>query len=663
VALPLVGFPAMWTEPSSAMVAGIQSLVLAAGSLGLGYLVADAFTARLRLPDEMRWALALPGLMAFALVMMGVHIATGGRLFSSPALVRTVTLVTAIGLLALRLARRGRTTDRVVLLSALGCLMVALVVWAPPVFQALPLNFEPDTDLHMGWASQLLNGAPVPTSPITGPIPNFYPWLYHALVATIAPFAPSGRAFETLGALQIVQTAGAVLGLFAVGRALTGKTFTGIASAAFGGVLGGLGLFAIGDLGGLREALRTDGEVPAVLGDVFGRRPYSFAFNNLAPPLPRDLTFALLAIAAGLLAVAVTRRAVAPLVTAGVVLGLIGLTGGEAFFVGTVASLVVILIRPPTAGRITSLGWFLVPAILIYSLWAGPLLVNYLDLGGFVNTTRVAAIARGPLEILAAWSVAVPFALVGAVVWVPKLRARDAALIPFSFAAVPVLYLLVSGFIPRLFGDAFLTLGRDHRYWPLAGFGVALYAARGATWVWERIRMRWVSIALAVVVIGLGLGSPLVSASMYEDKFPEQPLVASALRGDPDALLNVLVREMKGRCRAAVPLKLAKPVFAYTGFRLVLWVALPDRDNWGRTRFADLAESEEEGFERLADVQAVVLARPEPARWKHLVESYDLDAVVAPERKAGSAAFAGLQETAAEGDGEGFVVLTLDDCG
>ena len=652
----------MWTEPSSAMMAGVQAVVLAAGAWGLGYLVADAFTARMRLPDELRWALAFPGLLSFALVLMGVHAVTGGRVFSSPALVRTVALAATVGLLVLRVVRRGRSTDRAVLLGALGCVAVALVVWAPPVFQSLPLNFEPDTDLHMGWASQLINGAQVPTSPITGPIPNYYPWLYHALVATVAAFAPSGRAFETLGALQIVQTTGAALGLFALGRALTGRTFTGIASAAFGAVLGGLGTFVMGDLGGLRDAIRSGGTVPAALGDVFARRTYTFAFNNLAPPLPRDMTFAMLAVVAALLAIAVSRRSVGPLVTAGIVMGLIGLTGGEAFLVGTVASLAVILARPPTDRRSTSLGWFLLPLVPIYALWAGPLLVDYLNLGGFVNTTRVAAIARGPLEILTSWSLAVPFALAGAIVWIPKVRGRDAALIPFCFAAVPALYLLVSGLIPRLFGEAFLTFGRDHRYWSLVSFGVCLYAALGATWAWERIRARWVSIALAALVVGVGLASPLLSASLYTDKFPEEPAVATALRGDRDAVLNVLAREMEGRCRLAVPLKLARQVFAYTGFRLVLWVALPERDNWGRTRFADLAESQEEGFERLADTQALVLARPDPERWDRLAAAYGLDAVVAPERKAGSAAFAGRDEMDAEGNGEGFVVLKLDDC-
>src|SRR5918996_480034 len=417
----------MWTEPSSALMAGVQSIVIAAGCLGLGYLVADAFAAWLRLPDEMRWSLALPGLMTFALALMGIHVVTGGRLFSSPGLVRIVTLVTTIGLLALRVTRRGRSTDRVVLLSALGCVVVTLVVWAPPVFQALPLNFEPDTDLHMGWASQLLNGAPVPTSPITGPIPNYYPWLYHALVAAVAPFTPTGRSFETLGALQIVQTVGAALALFALGRTLTGKTFTGVALAAFGGVLGGLGVFVLGDLGGLRAALGTDGTPPTAIGDVFARRTYTFPFNNLAPSLPRDLTFALLAVVAGLLAVAITRRAVAPLISSGVVLGLIGLTGGEAFLVGAAASVVVVLARPPTATRIASLGFLLLPVVLVYALWAGPLLIDYLNLGGFVNTTRVAAIAHGPLEILASWSIAVPFAVIGAAAWLPKLRSSGRA--------------------------------------------------------------------------------------------------------------------------------------------------------------------------------------------------------------------------------------------
>jgi hypothetical protein len=648
----------MWTEPSSAMVAGVQGVVLAAGLYGLGYLVADALTARMGLSNEMRWALALPGLMLFALLLMGVHVVAGGRLFSSPALVRIVTLISITGLLVLRvITRRGRAIDRGVLAGALGCVAVSLLAWAPPVFQSLPLNFAPDTDLHMGWASQLLNGAPVPTSPITGPIPNFYPWLYHALVATVAPFTPTGRAFETLGALQILQVTGAALALFALGRALTRKTFTGIATVAFGAALGGLGAFVVGDLNGLGEVLRTDGTTPVAFGDVFARRTYAFPFNNLAPPLPRDLTFALLAVVAGLLAIAVTRRAVAPLVTAGVVLGLIGLTGGEAFLVGTVASLAVIVARPP-GRRIASLGWFMLPVVIIYALWAGPLLIDFLDLGGFVNTTRVSAIERGPIEILASWSVAVPFALVGAAVWLPRLRVRPEAVVPLSFGAAAGTFLVVSGSIPRVLGEAFLTFGRAHRYWSLLSFGVCLYAALGATWVWDRIRLRWAAIALAAITVTIGLASPLVSAFRYTDKFPEDQAVAAALREEPDAVLDVVARQLEGRCRAAAPLNLTRQLFSYTGFKLVLWVALPERANWGRTRFADLAETQEEGFERLADNQALTLARPEPERWEQLVRSYDLDAVVAPARKSGAPAFGGREETEA-GD---YVVLRTGDC-
>jgi hypothetical protein len=170
--------------------------------------------------------------------------------------------------------------------------------------------------------------------------------------------------------------------------------------------------------------------------------------------------------------------------------------------------------------------------------------------------------------------------------------------------------------------------------------------------------MGWVSIALALLTVAIGLGSPLLSAFHYTDQFPEEPIVASALRGDPDSILNVLAREMEGRCRVAAPLKLTRQVFAYTGFKLVLWVALPQRDNWGRIRFADLAETQEEGFERLADNQALTLARPEPERWEGLAGSYELDAVVAPERKAGSASFGGREEIRADG----YVVLRIGNC-
>jgi hypothetical protein len=163
-------------------------------------------------------------------------------------------------------------------------------------------------------------------------------------------------------------------------------------------------------------------------------------------------------------------------------------------------------------------------------------------------------------------------------------------------------------------------------------------------------------------VLAMGLASPIVAGFGYEEKFPEDPLVAAALRGGSNTVLDVLVDEMHGTCRAAVPLKLGRQVFAYTGFKLVVWVALPELDNWGRVRFAELAESRAEGFARLADNQALTLARPEPQRWDELARSYGVDVVVAPARKSGSAAFGGRDETEASGSGEDFFVVVVGDC-
>lgn len=640
---------------------GLQSIVLAAGLLGLGFLVADVATARLRPSVELRWALALPGLLLFTLALMGVHVVSGGRVFSSPAIVRTVTLVGALGLLVHRwIARKPKLEPRVVP-ALLACVLVAVAVWGIPVFTSFPLNFEPDTDLHMGWASQLMDGAPTPTSPVTGRSPNYYPWMYHALVALAAPFTPSGRAFSTLGALQLAQVAGAAAALFALGRALTGKIFTGFAAASFGALLGGVGILLLGRIDEVWEALRTEGAIPTALGDVFARRTYSFAFNGLAPALPRDVTFALLPAAAALLTLTVTRRAVEPLVSTGVVVGLIGLTGGEAFLVAVVAGMVVVAFRPP-AGRLAALGWFLGPIVVLYCLWAGPLIFHYVEFGGFVNTTRVNPVIRGPLEILASWSVAIPFALLGAAVWFPGRKARPEVLVPLAFTAVPALYLIVSGYLPRVFGEGFLTFGRDHRYWPLFSFGMCIYAALGATWAWQRIRAPSARAVAAAIALAIGLASPIIAGIGYTEKFPEDPLVGAALRGGSNTVLNVLVDELHGTCRAAVPLTLGRQVFAYTGFKLLVWVALPERNNWGRVRFADLAESRAEGFARLADNQALTLARPEPQAWDELARSYGVDAVVAPGRKSGAPAFGDRDEVEATGVGKDFFMVVVGDC-
>src|SRR2546423_13040091 len=96
---------------STPLTTGFESLAVAALLFGVGYLVADLVTSRTRIDSISKIALAFPGLVAFALVLMFVHIATRGFLLSSRVAVWAVVGVAAIALLAWRFVRRHRDSS------------------------------------------------------------------------------------------------------------------------------------------------------------------------------------------------------------------------------------------------------------------------------------------------------------------------------------------------------------------------------------------------------------------------------------------------------------------------------------------------------------------------------------------------------------------------
>ncbi|MDQ4145575.1 MAG: hypothetical protein M3198_17900, partial [Actinomycetota bacterium] len=97
--------------------------------LTFGYLLVDAFAGK-KLGALAAWGLALAAFFAYVLALMLVHIVASGRFLSSPWLVRTVTLMTFLGLVSRKvfvMRRRapapgaGRSGN----LVALGVLLVA----------------------------------------------------------------------------------------------------------------------------------------------------------------------------------------------------------------------------------------------------------------------------------------------------------------------------------------------------------------------------------------------------------------------------------------------------------------------------------------------------------------------------------------------------------
>jgi hypothetical protein len=285
----------------------------------------------------------------------------------------------------------------------------------------------------------------------------------------------------------------------------------------------------------------------------------------------------------------------------------------------------------------------LVPMGMVWGTWLVPVILNYVRYGGFVNTTHVGPVVLTFWYVILSWGIVIPFALLGLAVSVRSLRS-PAVLVPLAIVAITAAIMSSDAF-PTVFGSAFLTLGRDHRYWALCQLGVALLGALGATAVVQRIQSRpRVAVALAGAVIFLGGVSPAFGSAIYPDKFPANRLVGASLEGEP-TMLNAMAPSAGRRCVAAVSGNLlAREIFSYTGFRLVQWVDVPDRSNDARIRWRDIYAHIPDDTQREKDNQILTQGIGPLSRWRALAHDYGVNFVVVRDIDAGSVVFTGLQK-------------------
>ncbi|MFN2490533.1 MAG: hypothetical protein ABR529_12505 [Actinomycetota bacterium] len=654
----------IFSAPSSAALAGAQALVVAGGGLFFGRLLAGVLPAR---PDEDEvhlWALAFPALALYTLLLMVGHMLTGGAVFGDPWIARGISAATFAVLLvraaAARLLRRKPSTTRS--RRALGWLVsglvvVGLLIWATPIARSLPLDVRGDTNLHAGWAAQLLNGEPTASASITGPIPNFYPWLFHSLLAFTALFTPGGRTFHALAPMQLLQVSGAILALFALGRVL-GGIVCGVATVVLGAATGGVGFVMLRGLDVVMDP-RADGL--RYMGDLLYKRSYNVAFLNLAPPFPRDVGWTLLTGALLLLTLGLQRKKPAVLGLSGVVLGLVGLTGAESFLVGVLAAGLAALCAGGT-DRLRVLAVVLGPALLVYALWFGPQVVNYVRLGGYVNITQVGPVTLPPTAILVSWGVVTPLAVLGLGRWLHR-KSRDAAVcVVAALSIVAAAAVVVSVAAAGSSEGAFLTLGRAHRYWPLLHFALVLWGGMGASWLIEALgrRSKALSWGLALALVALAVPSPIAASLALPG--PGDGLLAGAASGSPRALLNLVAPSSGRPCHAAVPPEIDSLVWAYTGYRLVSynWGGPLQVSNPARIRWRDIYEHVTPAPQRLRDNRILTLGRGPSTTWRGIAQRYGVDVVVVPNAYAASDVFDSLPGTAAS-DGA-FTVVRLSDC-
>ena len=643
--------------PTTAFAAGVQSIAVAALLFLFGFLVAGALTKRLDLSITARLALAVPGLLASVCIVMVVHIVTGGGILSRPGLVRGATAVGAITLLAVgsrkRLRHLGSWRDPDAIL-ALGVVVVAVAIWCLPVFTNLPLSFHGDVKRHMAWAAQLTGGHSTPTGVITGNIPNYYPWLFHALTSFVAAFTPGGRVMYALGPLQVLAVVGSVLGFLALARELFGARIAAGSGALLGALSGGFG-FLLTRSPTLVVDPRVEADVARFGGDFMFLRSYNLAFHNLAPPFHRDFGFMLLVSMMLLLAIGLRRRDTVCFVAAGCVLGLIGLMTGESFIVGALFVLGLIAWGPGISRARAVLTLFGC-SMALYALWLVPMAVNYARLG--VADTSGEPVILTPLSILFGWGIAVPLALVGVFAW--RGWPDPGRRVVLSFAAAAGIAVATAGIAPW-FDEGFTTLGRHHRYWPLVYIAVALAGAYGAQVTWHRLQAirRGLAVPIALIVAGAAVASPLLASIAVTRRPLENADLPTAMRGDDTNILNVLGEPLDRACEVAVPKELSRSVPAYTGARLVYFVS--GTSNQAGIRWSTLPD-EVEDETRSVDNRMLVTASVEEEQWRSIIRRYGVDRVVIPATEPPPVAAGYPTATATGEQGGPYVVVETGDC-
>lgn len=635
---------------TTAGVAAVHAVVGAFLMLALGYLVADLLLGAKSHRTSLRLALAFPAAFGCSILLMVAHLVTGGGVFSRPGAVRFVWLASLTGLLLIRVFTRKRfdKLDRRELYLGLGLALAATALWCSPLLRTFPVPLDRDTQLHAGWTNQLLNGQPTPTTVVTGDVPNYYPWGFHAFSATATALVPGDRALHGAGAVQVAQVAGLALALFGLGSALGGLA-SGAGVAMLGSLAGGFGFVAAR---GADVVLFAEDNL-RYGGDLMFWRSYNATMHNLPPPYPRDVAFVLLIALCTCLVMDRTSEGRRWLLPAGAILGAIGLTGGEAFIVAAFLAISVALFPPKDVRRRVVALVVFVPALAIYLLWLGPVVVNYIRLGGFVDTTHIEPVVLPLWATLVSWGVVTPLALTGGVL-LCKRRATTGYPVVVGFVSAALLGLILAPVVPKLLGEEFDTLGRQHRYWPLLFLSLAVlggiaFEALGS----GRARVT----ALGACAL-FALPSPLLVATALPREFARfesaDRTVGAAMRDEPEGLLNVLAPVAGSRCAVAAPPELTRWIFAHTGYRMVRWVGGAEGENEARIRWKDIYTAMPDGLERKADNETLLESAPE-----ELVQKYGVDAIVV---EAGHEPTGSEFESAMVGV-EAYSVVRFSDCG
>ena len=195
--------------------------------------------------------------------------------------------------------------------------------------------------------------------------------------------------------------------------------------------------------------------------------------------------------------------------------------------------------------------------------------------------------------------------------------------------------------------------------------------------------------AVATATMTLALASPVLGSAALPGKlrakasrlFPHSLAPEASIAGE-DTLLNVLASRPGLACTVAVPPRLSSGVFAYTGYRELVYVRLVsglrqvarwrrgaisgrvfETSDLAQVRYMDTYETIATDRRRLLANERLTLVRGDRRRWRDLARAWGVDAVVVPVARSSRRALVGRRLVVPTVGDTRFGVVWLGSCG
>lgn len=490
----------------AAQLIAVGLVMLAAGSLAVGWIdkrIEAAEGERLGPPE--RALISILSFFGFAIAAMVVHMITGGAVFGRPAVVPVLAVVVVVVAAVRRTKLFWRPSKRDLPVVVLG--LALFTIYLLPILVTGGSGVRTgDPPWHLGWTEQLLAGESVPTGPAPEVARNAYPWGYHSVLATIVRLVPGSDPVVAHETVHVILIAAIPLAAAILVRLVNRRA--GIATAVLAAVAGGFGWLRSGS-----SAFVASPSEARFGADLVVASPNS-VYELFPPALPREV--AMVVLGAATLAVVISIRLPDRRiqVAAGAAMGLVGLISVPMFVTAMVwtVSMCLVAVR---SDRVRTLATILGSALAVFSLWAGPLAIDYLRYGGFVDITPQLGVEWALPIALASWGVLLPLSIAGVVL---AITTQPSMVVRPLIACLAGSSVLLGLSIARarldwgLFANE--TLLHQGRIWPAlhllgAAFaGIAVMAGYG----WVRARSRALAVVLVAVVVTMGAASPIVAA-------------------------------------------------------------------------------------------------------------------------------------------------------